>query len=453
METVIKPPEDVFEILRVLEGNGFAAYAVGGCIRDSVMGKEPEDWDIASNAPPSAVKELFGRTADTGGKHGTVTVILGGKPYEVTTFRIDGKYGDNRHPDSVAFAGRLEDDLCRRDFTINAMAWNPGKGIIDLFGGLSDIARRRIRTVGDPDERFAEDALRMLRAVRFAASLNFEIDAGTYIGIRKNSNLILNVSSERIRDELTGILTSDYPMKLMILRHAGLMRLLLPEVDACFGTPQNNPHHMYNVGEHSLRAVEAIDNDMCLRWTMLLHDTGKAVTRTTDKNGIDHFYGHTAKSVEIAKLVLRRLKFDNKSIEKIIRLVKHHDMDMPLSHGAVAKAVNTVGEDIFPDLVKVKRADKSAQSKKYMGKELEYIATVEKIYAELLAGKSCFKLEDLAVKGSDLIDIGFREGKEIGRVLSALLDKVLEDQSLNDRDTLLRIAREMTGMPDSHKRR
>ena len=188
METVIKPPEGVIEILRTLEENGFAAYAVGGCIRDSVMGKEPKDWDIASNAQPPAVKKLFDKTADIGGKHGTVTVILRENPYEVTTFRIDGKYGDNRHPDSVAFADRLEDDLCRRDFTINAMAWNPEKGIIDLFGGLSDIAHHRIRTVGDPNERFAEDALRMLRAVRFAARLNFDIDAGTFIGIRKNSN-------------------------------------------------------------------------------------------------------------------------------------------------------------------------------------------------------------------------------------------------------------------------
>ncbi|MGE5614986.1 MAG: CCA tRNA nucleotidyltransferase [Bacillota bacterium] len=443
MGTIINPPEGVLEIIRALEENGFAAYAVGGCIRDSVMGSEPKDWDIASNAAPSDVKKLFDKTVDTGEKHGTVTVILGGEPYEVTTFRIDGKYGDNRHPDSIAFTDRLEDDLCRRDFTINAMAWNPEKGIIDLFGGLSDIASHRIRTVGDPDERFGEDALRMLRAVRFAARLNFDIDVGTFIGIRKNSNLILNVSSERIRDELTGILTSDYPMKLVILRHTGLMRLLLPEVDACFDTPQNNPHHVYNVGEHSLQAVEAIQKDMCLRWAMLLHDTGKAVTRTKDEYGIDHFYGHVAKSVEISKSILRRLKFDNKSIEKITRLVKHHDMDIELNPGAVAKAVNKAGEDIFRDLLKVKRADKSAQNRKGTARELECIAMVEKMYEELLAAKSCFKLEDLAVNGNDLIEIGFSEGKEIGRVLSALLDKVLEDQSLNDRDTLIRIARDM----------
>ncbi|MGI6668730.1 MAG: CCA tRNA nucleotidyltransferase [Acetivibrionales bacterium] len=369
--------------------------------------------------------------------------FLEGNPYEVTTFRIDGKYGDYRHPDSVAFTDRLEDDLGRRDFTINAMAWNPEKGIIDLFGGLSDIASRRIRTVGDPDERFGEDALRMLRAVRFAARLNFDIDDGTFTGIRKNSNLVLSVSSERIRDELTGILVSDYPMKLVILRHTGLMRLLLPEVDACFSTPQNNPHHMYNVGEHSLRAVEAIENDMCLRWTMLLHDTGKSVTRTTDENGIDHFYGHAAKSVEIAGTVLRRLKFDNKSIAKIIRLIKYHDIDIPLSPNAVGRAVNKVGEDIFPDLIKVRRADRSAQNSRGMARELEYIAMIEKIYEELLAAKSCFKLEDLAVNGNDLIEIGFKEDREIGRVLSALLEKVLEDQSLNDRDTLLRIAQEI----------
>lgn len=443
MQTIFDPPKVILNIMEVLKRSGHEAYAVGGCIRDSILGRTPNDWDIATNARPEEVKRLFPNTADTGIRHGTVSVLMDGKAYEVTTFRIDGEYEDGRHPSHVEFTNRIEDDLSRRDFTINAMAWNNERGIIDPFGGRDDIERGIIRAVGDPDERFREDALRMLRAVRFAARLRFDIDEDTLKAMKENGRLINKVSAERIRDELNGILTADDPMRLTILRDTGILEYILPEVEACFRTPQNNPHHAYNVGEHSLRAVAAIENDLCLRWTMLLHDTGKAVTRTTDEKGIDHYYGHPAKSVEIANNVLRRLRFDNKSIEKILRLIKFHDREILPQPKAVAKAVNAVGDDIFTDLMKVKRADKRGQILKDIEKGIRYVDAVERLYSELKEGNGCFSLKSLAISGRDLLNMGYSQGREVGTALKLLLDRVLEEPSLNEKQYLTEIAKEL----------
>ncbi len=443
MKAVIDPPESVRHIMRVLREQGYEAYVVGGCVRDALLGKVPKDWDIAGSALPDAVKKLFPKTVDTGLKHGTVTVVMEGEAFELTTFRIDGQYDDNRHPEQVEFTGRLEDDLSRRDFTVNAMAWSEETGLVDLFGGRVDLAARRIKTVGLPGERFHEDALRMLRAVRFAAGLGFEIDGQTLEGIIANNALIVNISSERIRDELNGILTSDYPMKFQLLRDSGLLKLIMPEVDACFDTPQNNPHHIYNVGEHSLHALSPIENDKCLRWAMLLHDTGKVVTRSTDEEGIDHFYGHSARSVEIAEAVLKRMKFDNRSMERIIRLIKFHDRDIISQPKAVARAVNVVGDDIFMDLLKVKRADMAAHNPPVIQKGIEYADEIERIYAELKEDHCCFSLKDLAIDGNDLLALGFQEGRELGRTLKLLFERVLEDPTLNEKEKLKELAAEM----------
>jgi len=439
----IQPPERVLNILRIFKENGFDAYAVGGCIRDSVLGTKPKDWDFTTNALPSEMKVLFKKAIDTGLKHGTVTVVLEGESFEITTFRIDGKYEDGRHPSHVEFTQQLEDDLRRRDFTMNAMAWNEVRGIVDPFGGRADISARLIRAVGEAGERFQEDALRMLRAVRFSARLGFEIYSSTLRAICDNCRMISNVSSERIREELNGTLTADDPMKFDLLRETGLMKLILPEFEACFNTPQHNPHHVYNVGEHSLRAVAAIENDKCLRWTMLLHDTGKAVTRFTDEKGIDHYYGHPAKSMEIAGGILARLKFDNRSIERILRLIKFHDREIAPQPKAVAKAVNVVGEDIFLDLLKVKRADKSAQNPADKQKGLEYVDSIENIYFGLKAEKSCLELKDMALNGRDLLGMGFKEGREVGRILSILFEKVLDDPTLNEKRFLAELAAEL----------
>ena len=443
MTGVIRPPESVLNILNILKENGYDAYAVGGCIRDSILGTVPKDWDITTNAPPSAIKELFVKTVDTGLKHGTVTVMSEGEAFEVTTFRIDGRYEDGRHPSYVEFTDRQDEDLRRRDFTMNAMAWNEERGIVDPFGGMEDIAAGLIRAVGEPGERFREDALRMLRAIRFAARLGFDIDDKTLSAISENSSLISSVSSERIREELTGTLTADNPMKFALLRETGLLKLVLPEFEICFDTPQHNPHHVYNVGEHSLRAVAAIENDKCLRWAMLLHDAGKAVTRTTDDKGIDHYYGHPAKSMEIAKAVLERLRFDNRSIERIVRLIKFHDREILPQPKTVAKAVHAVGDDIFMDLLKVKCADKSAQNPQDKEKGIKYVNLVESIYIGLKAGNNCLKLKDLAINGRDLMKMGFKEGREVGQTLSFLLEKVLDDPALNEKHFLAEIAADL----------
>ncbi len=443
MQERIQPPEKVVNILRTLSENGCEAYAVGGCVRDSVLGRKPKDWDITTVALPYFVKELFPKTIDTGLKHGTVTVMLEGEAFEVTTFREDGLYEDGRRPSSVEFTASLENDLRRRDFTMNAMAWNEKRGIVDPFGGMTDIRAGIIRAVGEAEERFGEDALRILRAVRFAARLGFEIEDRTLKAAAAECGLISNVSNERIREELNGILTSEYPMKFGLLRDIGILKLILPEVEACFNTPQNNPHHAYGVGEHTLRAVAACVNDKNLRWVMLLHDTGKAVTRTTDEKGVDHYYGHPAKSVEIARAILGRLKFDNKSTDRILRLIRHHDREILPAPKAVAKAVNAVGEDIFTDLMAVKRADKSAQIPKDIKKGLEYVDRIEGIYYGLKKEKRCLRLNELAINGDDLINMGFKQGREVGKVLGFLFERVLEEPALNERCILTELAEEL----------
>lgn len=440
MEAVVKINKSISEIFSVLKRNGYEAYVVGGCVRDSVLGRKPSDWDIATDAKPQDVKTLFEKTVDTGLKHGTVTVLMNDEAYEVTTFRIDGRYEDGRRPSAVEFTRNIEEDLRRRDFTMNALAWNEERGIVDPFGGVKDIRSRIIRAVGIPGERFREDALRMLRAIRFAATLDFEIHDETLKAIAENRRLIKNVSGERIRDELTGILTSQKPDKFILLKDTGLLEIILPEVNACFKTPQHNPHHIYNVGEHTIKAVESAERDFIFRWTMLLHDVGKAVTRSTDAKGIDHYYGHARKSEEISRGILRRLRFDNKSADRILRLIRNHDRQIIPREKYVARAVNIVGEDIFLDLMKVKRADTLGKNPVEINQKLQNTDLVEKIYLKMKEEGRCLSLSDLAVDGKDLIELGLKEGEDVGRVLNLLLNKVFANPRLNDKKTLLEIA-------------
>ncbi len=289
-------PEDVNYIINTINRAGYEAFAVGGCIRDMVLNKVPNDYDITTSASPDKIKELFRRTIDTGIEHGTVTVMLKSTGYEVTTYRIDGKYEDGRHPASVNFTTSLEEDLLRRDFTINAMAYNEKDGLKDPFGGMEDIKRKIIRCVGDPKERFSEDALRMLRAVRFSAQLGYEIEEDTLEAIKLLAGNLKLISEERIQAELIKTVTSDNPDRLTVAYKTGLTAVFLPEFDRMMETPQNHPHHMYNVGIHTIRSMENIKNDKVLRLAMLFHDMGKPETRSIDENGIDHFYGHPAHS-------------------------------------------------------------------------------------------------------------------------------------------------------------
>ena len=300
----ISIPKHASDIIKTLSAHGYEAYVVGGCVRDSILGKEPADWDITTSALPEQVKALFPRTIDTGLKHGTVTIMMDKVGYEVTTYRIDGTYEDHRRPNEVTFTSDLKEDLMRRDFTINAMAYNEEQGLVDLFGGIQDLTDRIIRCVGNPAERFDEDALRMLRAVRFAGQLNFKIEENTKAAIEAQHTFLKDVSAERIQTELMKLLVSGHPEMIRAAYETGLTSVFLPEFDRMMETPQNNPHHIYSVGDHTVHAVETIAPNPVLRLTMLLHDIAKPKTRTTDENGIDHFYNHNAVGADLAKAAL-----------------------------------------------------------------------------------------------------------------------------------------------------
>ncbi|WP_242622606.1 CCA tRNA nucleotidyltransferase [Lachnoclostridium sp. Marseille-P6806] len=435
---VIALPDKVNTILRTLREHGHEAYAVGGCVRDSILGREPDDWDITTSATPCEVKALFRRTADTGIKHGTVTVLMGDDGYEVTTYRIDGVYEDSRHPREVTFTASLREDLLRRDFTINAMAYNSEEGLIDYFDGLGDIGRRSIRAVGDPGQRFREDALRIMRAVRFSAQLGYTIEENTRRAVAKLSPTLERISAERICTELTKLLLSDHPGELRTLYETGITRVILPEFDACMETSQNNPHHRYNVGEHILHSVEAVRADRVLRYTMLFHDIGKPACHFTDAQGIDHFHGHAPAGAKMAVDIMRRLKFDNDTLHRVETLVRYHDINMGETPYSIRKSMAVIGEELFPLLFEVKLADGAAQSEYRLEEKRKKIDAWKNIYRRILEEKDCLTLRDLAVSGEDLIAAGVQPGREMGVLLRRMLEDVLQYPNHNTREYLLK---------------
>lgn len=438
----IQMPEKVSFIINRLEDNGYEAYAVGGCVRDAILGRNPDDWDITTSAKPMEVKALFKRTIDTGIQHGTVTVMIERDGFEVTTYRIDGEYEDNRHPKSVEFTSNLEEDLKRRDFTINAMAYNDRIGLVDKFGGFEDINNKIIRCVGNPHERFSEDALRILRAVRFSAQLGFEIEENTKKAVIEKTNNLKDISAERIRVEFNKLLMSDNPDKIFIAYDTGITRAVLSEFDMMVETQQENPHHIYNVGRHSVKSIEMLEKkDLVLCWTMLLHDVGKPVAKTVDETGKAHFYGHAEKSSIIAEDILKRLKFDNYTINKVKNLVKWHDYEFSLSQGGIRRAVNKIGEDIIEDLFVVKKADIMAQNPDMAEEKLEHLKIAKKIYNEVKSAGDCVSLKMLSLNGNDLIKIGIKPGKEMGETLNKLLEIVLENPELNNKEYLIDIVK------------
>lgn len=441
--TIIQLPEKVKYIIDTIMEAGYEAYAVGGCIRDSILLREPSDWDITTSASPYQVKELFRRTLDTGIKHGTVTVMLDKEGFEVTTYRIDGEYEDGRHPKEVTFTRNLTEDLKRRDFTINAMAYNEKDGLVDIFGGLEDIRRRTVRCVGNPLERFSEDALRMMRAVRFSAQLGYRIEEETSNAIRVLASDLKKISAERIQTELVKLLTSPHPDYLRMAYETGITKVVLPEFDLCMITEQKNPHHCYTVGEHTLVAMQAVRADKVLRLAMLFHDMGKPLCVTTDEEGIDHFHGHPSVSEEIAGNVLHRLKFDNDTIYMVKKLVKYHDQYIEPQPKNVRRAIRKMGEDVFPLLLEVKEADVQAQSDFLREKKEKNLKDVRDVYQRILEENQCVSLKTLAINGKDLIDqTGMKSGKELGEVLNELLDLVTEDPARNTREYLLKAAKE-----------
>lgn len=426
MPMTIILPEKVKFIIDTLSRAGYEAYAVGGCVRDSILGRVPEDWDVTTSASPYQVKELFPRTVDTGIQHGTVTVMEGKEGFEVTTYRIDGDYEDCRHPKEVTFTASLEEDLKRRDFTINAMAYNEAHGLIDIFGGIRDIQQKIIRCVGSPVHRFTEDALRMMRAVRFAAQLGFAIEEDTREAIAELAPNLAGISAERIQTELVKLLVSDHPEEMRTVYETGMSRVFLPEFDNMMETPQNNQHHCYNVGEHSIAAMQNIRADKVLRLTMLLHDVAKPVCKTVDEKGIYHFYGHPKMGAEMAEVILRRLKFDNDTIHRVAALIVWHDDRPALEEKSVRRAISRIGLAQYPALFEVKRADALAKNYYKREEKLESIRRYEEIYEEIMAEHQCLTLKDLAITGRDLIALGMEPGKEIGDMLKRLLEHVLE---------------------------
>lgn len=437
MEIKILLPEKVNTIIHTIQAAGFEAYAVGGCIRDSILGRIPDDWDITTSAKPEEIKKLFSKTIDTGIEHGTVTVMLEKEGFEVTTYRIDGEYEDARHPKEVTFTANLTEDLKRRDFTINAMAYNEKTGLVDIFGGINDIKKKLIRCVGDAEERFTEDALRMMRAVRFSAQLGYEIDKDTRDAMTKLAPNLKKISAERIQTELVKLVISDHPDYLRIAYETNITKQILPEFDLCMETKQNNPHHMYSVGEHILHSMECIPKDRILRLVMLFHDMGKPACASVDEKGISHFHGHGKVSSGIAKTVLKRLRFDNDTICKTEKLVYYHDCHPSLTEKSIRGFAAKMGSELFESFLLVQRADVLSQSKYMQEEKLKDIEEAGRIYEGILERKECLSLKELAVNGRDLIEAGIKPGKEIGEILNAFLNEVIEDPKKNDREILL----------------
>ena len=435
----INMPEDVIYILNQLKKAGYEAYAVGGCVRDSILGRIPDDWDITTSAKPEQMKEIFPKTIDTGIQHGTVTVMRNHVGYEVTTYRIDGEYEDSRHPKEVIFTSDLLEDLKRRDFTINAMAYNEEEGLIDAFGGIQDIKNRVIRCVGDPICRFEEDALRMMRAVRFSAQLGYSIEERTKEAIKVLAKNLAHISVERIQVELIKLLVSDNPDYLRIAYELGMTKIFFPEFDKTMETKQQNPHHCYSVGEHLLHSLLYTKKDKILRLSMLFHDIGKPQTLETDEKGIDHFYGHAQVSEELTKKILKRLRFDNDTLGKVTKLVKYHDFNIEPVPTKVRKAIVKVTPELFPYLLNVKKADILAQSNYKREEKEKKLEELRAVYQQILEERDCLTLKDMAVTGKDLIEYGMKPGKELGETLQKLFQHVLEYPQDNQKEKLLEL--------------
>lgn len=428
-------PKDVNFIIGKLMDYGHEAYAVGGCVRDLLLKKEPHDWDITTSALPEQVKEIFGHTVDTGIQHGTVTVMINHVGYEVTTYRVDGAYADGRHPDEVFFTSLLSEDLRRRDFTINAMAYNEQTGVVDLFGGQEDLESHIIRAVGNPKERFMEDSLRMLRAMRFSAQLGFDIEPDTYKAIAELSDTMKRVSAERIATELIKLITSPNPNRIKMCYETGLTKVFLPEFDALMDCEQNNPYHCYTVGEHTIKGMESIEPDRILRLTMLLHDIAKPACKTTT-DGRDHFKGHPLKGSEMAVAILKRLKLDNDTIARVKKLVLYHD-ERPVTKAGCRRLAVKVGRENMDAIIKIRYADCMAQSPEKREETLLAIENEKHFFEEIVKDEECIRIADMKINGADLLELGVPQGKEIGRILGLLFNEIVEQPDLNDRDILL----------------
>ncbi len=435
--------EKIKKMISELKAYGYDAYAVGGCVRDFLMERKPYDIDITTSATPDDVKHIFSgyRVIPTGEKHGTVTVVMDGEHIEVTTFRTDSKYSDHRHPDKIEFASRIEDDLSRRDFTINAMAYNDERGMVDPFSGQDDIEKKIIRAVGDPDKRFSEDALRIMRALRFASKSGFDIEEKTADAMRRQKRLLNSVSVERLYSELMRILCGQNAVEVLRNYH-DIVGEVIPEIVPMVGFEQHNRHHIYDVFEHTLHVVGAAPDTPLLRMAALLHDCGKPDTYKVDEFGEGHFDGHASKSAEKADLILRRFHADNDSRYKITELIRLHGREILPTKRAVKRALNKIGEELFFMLLDLKNADDSAKLPEYT-KRREETEAIRAIAKKIADEKECYSETTLAVNGNDLKLIGMKEGQEIGKMLKILLDDVIDGETENDKEKLISRAKEI----------
>ena len=437
MMCTIPLPAGVARALSMMENAGYEAFIVGGCVRDALMGIPPKDYDITTSALPEETKAVFReyRVIETGIQHGTVTVMMEGMPLEITTYRTEGTYSDNRHPDSVSFTTSLREDVARRDFTMNAIAYSPTRGLIDHFGGEADIRAGIIRCVGDPETRFREDALRMMRGIRFASVLGFRIEENTAAAIRGNRERIPTVSAERIRVELTKLLCG-VNVKNVLMDWWDVLGVVIPEILPMHNFDQKTPYHIYDVWEHTAVAVSETPPVTHLRLSAFLHDIGKPSSFFTDEKGIGHFYGHPAVSAEMAEEILARLKYDNVTRCRVITLVKEHDRIIEPTETAVKRALSRLTPEVFFNLLAIKRADNLAQSPNYRDR-LETYDTIEAMAQDILEKNECISVAALAVNGSDLIALGMKPGKEIGEMLSHLLEQVIRGKLENEQEELL----------------
>ena len=436
---VLQLPPQVQSALSRLNSAGFEAYVVGGCVRDALMGRPPGDYDITTSARPEEIAAVFAgeRVIGTGLKHGTVTVLSDGEPLEITTFRVDGDYSDARHPDSVAFTRSLRDDLARRDFTMNAVAWSPAAGLADPFGGAADIRAKRIRCVGDPGARFREDALRILRCLRFSAVLGFTVDPAAAAAAREHRELLRRISAERAAAELKKLVCGT-DVRRVVLTETDVLGVVLPELLPLRGFDQRNPNHCYDILEHCAAVCEALPPEPVLRLAGLLHDIGKPDCFFIGEDGVGHFYGHSGRSAELVGPMLRRLRFDSESRERITELVRRHDMRIEPTEKGVLRALRRFGPDFYFQLVQLKRADALAHAPGPARTErAERADTLEQLGRTLMERRACFSLRDLAVSGRDLLAAGVSPGPAVGRALNALLDAVTDGLVPNEKAALL----------------
>lgn len=443
MEIKINIPSDANEIVHTLQNHGHSAYVVGGCVRDSILGRTPHDWDICTSATPNEMLEIFKdrRVVETGLQHGTITIVINSESYEVTTYRIDGAYSDNRRPDSVTFTDKLVEDLRRRDFTINAMAYNDEECLIDPFDGLKDIEWKKIRCVGSAKDRFGEDALRILRAIRFASQLEFAMMPETLYEINQQYKNLENISIERINSEFCKIASSsDFCVQMVLFQD--VFALFIPELKDMFDFPQNNPYHDYDVYGHTIHAVEHCESDdLTVRLAVFFHDIGKPHSYQDGEDSIRHFKGHGRVSAEITDNIMKRLRFDNETRNNVVELVYYHDATFEVGKKYVKRWLNKIGENQFRRLLEVRKADILGQKPNFKQSRIDKVNNIEQILEEVLQENECFSLKDLAVNGKDLMGIGYKSGRQLGAALQGLLDCVIGEEVNNNKEELLELAK------------